>query len=143
MPLEELLGLSRNLGKPVPVAMGYSGRRYRAADHTCRRTRTYLVEAPGGYKSILRVHRENYHSHRAIECELDWLEALDAAGIVTTPGYLLGQKRRSHSRGARRGSERSRAIWFCFNFVEGEAPDESGEMSDRLRGIGGYCRALP
>jgi len=30
---------------------------------------TYLVEAPG-YKSVLRIHRENYHSENAIECEL-------------------------------------------------------------------------
>ena len=29
---------------------------------------TYLVEAAGGYRSVLRLHREGYHSRRAIEC---------------------------------------------------------------------------
>ena len=27
---------------------------------------TYLVEAPDGFKSILRIHRENYHTRHAI-----------------------------------------------------------------------------
>ena len=26
---------------------------------------TYLVEAPDGFKSILRIHRENYHTRHA------------------------------------------------------------------------------
>ncbi len=51
---------------------------------------TYLVEAEGGYKAILRVNRENYHTRRAIECELAWLDALNADGVVTIPGYYLG-----------------------------------------------------
>ena len=29
---------------------------------------TYLVEGAGNHKSILRIHRENYHTRRAIEC---------------------------------------------------------------------------
>ena len=33
---------------------------------------TYLVEGPGGWRSVLRVHREAYHSRRAIDCELAW-----------------------------------------------------------------------
>jgi len=28
---------------------------------------TYLVEGRDGYRSVLRIHRENYHTHRAIE----------------------------------------------------------------------------
>ena len=28
---------------------------------------TYLVEAAGGYRSVLRLHRQGYHSRRAIE----------------------------------------------------------------------------
>ena len=38
---------------------------------------TYRVEDPGtGRSGILRVHRQDYHSLRAIQSELDWLEDL-------------------------------------------------------------------
>ena len=37
---------------------------------------TYLIEAPGGFKAVLRVHREAYHTKRAIACEHAWLDAL-------------------------------------------------------------------
>ncbi len=50
---------------------------------------TYLVEASGGYKSILRVHREGYHTYRAIECELEWMEALGLEGGVVTPPIIM------------------------------------------------------
>ena len=51
---------------------------------------TYLVEASQGYKAILRIHRENYHTLRAIESELAWLEALGRENVIKTPGYFLG-----------------------------------------------------
>src|SRR5215207_6073913 len=45
---------------------------------------TYLVEAPGSWKSVLRVHREGYHSKTAIASELAWMDALrNEAGLVT------------------------------------------------------------
>ena len=44
---------------------------------------TYLVE-DGVRATILRVHREGYHSRAAIESELDWLAAVGAeAGVAT------------------------------------------------------------
>ena len=52
---------------------------------------TYLVEAAGGYRSVLRLHREGYHSRRAIECELAWMTALDSDGGVATPRPLAGR----------------------------------------------------
>ena len=39
---------------------------------------TYLVDASQGNKAILRVRGENYHTLRAIESELAWLETLGA-----------------------------------------------------------------
>lgn len=90
MPLKELL---RHLGKLANESLSLWDV---PKDATTRlinvsENATYLVEAPGGYKSVLRIHRENYHSHRAIECELAWLEALDREGVVTTPGYYVGR----------------------------------------------------
>src|SRR5512144_84496 len=38
---------------------------------------TYAIEdAATGTRSILRVHRQNYHRVHEIESELDWLDAL-------------------------------------------------------------------
>ena len=52
---------------------------------------TYLVEAAGGYRSVLRIHRTGYHGHRAIECELAWMAALHEQGGVATPRPLAGR----------------------------------------------------
>ncbi|MDT5124507.1 MAG: hypothetical protein QOH54_151, partial [Mycobacterium sp.] len=50
---------------------------------------TYAVEDAGtGARSILRVHRKNYHRPREIESELDWLDALRRDGDVTVPTVL-------------------------------------------------------
>jgi Ser/Thr protein kinase RdoA (MazF antagonist) len=51
---------------------------------------TYRVDA-GGQKWALRVHREHYHSKRAIGSELAWLQALRRDGAVTTPTPLKGR----------------------------------------------------
>ncbi len=48
---------------------------------------TYLV-TDGDSRSILRVHRQDYHRPHEIESELDWLAALKAEGDVTVPTVL-------------------------------------------------------
>lgn len=46
---------------------------------------TYRVDDPGtGRTGILRVHRQDYHSLRSIQSELDWLTALRAETDVRT-----------------------------------------------------------
>ena len=37
-----------------------------------------MEDATTGTRSILRVHRQNYHLPHQIESELDWLDALRA-----------------------------------------------------------------
>jgi Ser/Thr protein kinase RdoA (MazF antagonist) len=50
---------------------------------------TYAVEdADTGERSILRVHRQNYHRRHEIESELDWLAALGRDSDVTVPTVL-------------------------------------------------------
>jgi Ser/Thr protein kinase RdoA (MazF antagonist) len=51
---------------------------------------TYRVDA-GGRKWALRVHREGYHSKRAIGSELAWLQALRQDGAVKTPLPVKGR----------------------------------------------------
>lgn len=134
MPLEELLRYLETLANQSlslwDLPEGATVRLINVSENA-----TYLVEAPGGYKSILRVHRENYHSHRAIECELDWLEALDAAEIVTTPGYYVGKNGDPIQEGRVEGLSDPRYM-VLFHFVDGDAPDESGDMSDGYEELG-------
>ena len=52
---------------------------------------TYLVDAPGGRRWALRVHREGYHSRPAIASELAWEFDLRRSGVVTTPNPLAGR----------------------------------------------------
>ncbi|MBK0329271.1 phosphotransferase [Rhodobacteraceae bacterium F11138] len=96
---------------------------------------TYLVEAPGGYKSILRVHRENYHTRRAIECELSWLDALRSEEVVATPGYYIGKDGQPIQEARVDGLPDPRFL-VLFHFVEGDAPDETSDMTGGYEELG-------
>ncbi|WP_240535071.1 phosphotransferase enzyme family protein [Notoacmeibacter marinus] len=96
---------------------------------------TYLVEAPGGYRSILRIHRENYHTRRAIECELAWLDALGAEKVVITPGYYRGRNGDPIQQERIDGLPDPRFM-VLFHFVAGTAPDETGDMRDGFEELG-------
>ena len=99
---------------------------------------TYLVEAAGGHKSVLRIHRENYHTRRAIECELAWLDALSAGNVVTTPGYYSGKDGAAIQKAQAPGLANPRFL-VLFHFVEGAAPDESGDLSAGFEELGGIA----
>jgi Ser/Thr protein kinase RdoA (MazF antagonist) len=51
---------------------------------------TYRVDAPDGRCMALRLHRDGYHTERAIRSELAWLTALRASDVVVTPRPLPG-----------------------------------------------------
>jgi len=95
---------------------------------------TYIIEAPTGYRSVLRVHRQGYHSHRAIECELAWMAALDQQGGVETarpiPGRdgMMIQTMDTAGVGARR--------MVMFEFLDGEEPDPSQHLVGPFRQLG-------
>lgn len=86
---------------------------------------TYLIEAPG-YKSVLRIHREDYHSENAIECELAWADALNDGGGITTPGVYVGKDGKRIQSGTVPGLP-ARRFMVLFHFVEGTEPDTSGD----------------
>ena len=96
---------------------------------------TYLVGAPNGFRAVLRVHREGYHSHRAIECELAWLAALDAEGVVATPGVYVGRNGDPIQQARVDGLDAPRFM-VLFHFVEGDAPDENGDMTAGFEELG-------
>ncbi|RMD62498.1 MAG: aminoglycoside phosphotransferase [Alphaproteobacteria bacterium] len=84
---------------------------------------TYLVETPSGGRTILRIHREGYHSRRAIECELAWLEALRTEGGVITPHAIPGRDGEIIQIGRIDALPTPRHM-VLFEFIEGEEPDE-------------------
>lgn len=96
---------------------------------------TYLVESANGFKAILRVHRERYHSRRAIECELAWLDALSADEIVATPQYYLGHDGHAIQKAHVEGVIDERYM-VLFHFVKGQAPKESDDMIEGFEQLG-------
>ena len=134
MPLKEQLGYLEILANKAlnlwDLPNGATARLINVSENA-----TYLVEAINDFKAILRIHRENYHSHRAIECELIWLQALNAAKIVPTPEYYIGKNgspiQQQHVKGLP-----SPRYMVLFHFVEGKTPCETIEMTDRFVELG-------
>ncbi len=96
---------------------------------------TYLVEADGGYKAILRIHREQYHTRRAIECELTWIAALKGARAVVTPDSYTGKDGEVIQKGRIDPLENPRYM-VLFEFVEGAQPDEAGDLQGSFEELG-------
>ncbi|MFC2967908.1 phosphotransferase enzyme family protein [Acidimangrovimonas pyrenivorans] len=134
LPLEELLerleALVRKSLHLWEMPAGATARLINVSENA-----TYLVEAPGGYRSILRVHRANYHSRRAIECELAWIAALDASGAVVAPGHYLGRDGEAIQQAAIEGLDAPRYM-VLFHFVEGSPPDENGDLRPGFAELG-------
>ncbi|MFT5114115.1 MAG: Ser/Thr protein kinase RdoA (MazF antagonist) [Parasphingorhabdus sp.] len=95
---------------------------------------TYLVEADG-WKSILRVHRDNYHTLTAINTEIAWTEALRKAGDIKTPGVYLGANRAAVQAGQVEGLTTSRFMTM-FEFIEGDAPSEDQDLTGPFEELG-------
>lgn len=95
---------------------------------------TYLVEGTN-WKSVLRVHRENYHSERAIQCELDWSRALNNDGHIITPEFHPGRNGNPIQSGIVEGLPESRYM-VMFHFVEGTQPDEEQDLVKPFEELG-------
>jgi Ser/Thr protein kinase RdoA (MazF antagonist) len=95
---------------------------------------TYLVEAQG-WKSILRIHRANYHTRRSIECELDWSKDLNDRGGLITPEFYLGRDGNPIQESIVEGLTESRYM-VMFHFVEGAEPDENQNMIQQFEQLG-------
>lgn len=96
---------------------------------------TYLVEAGTDFKAVLRIHRENYHTRRAIECELAWLDALSEQNVVTTPGYYKGLDGEAIQSASIDGLD-SKRYMVLFHYVQGTVPDESGNLTNSFKELG-------
>ena len=98
---------------------------------------TYLVEARGGYRSVLRLHRQGYHSCRAIGCELAWMTALNSDGGVATPRPLAGRDGaliQSHGT-----SNLAPRYLVMFEWLKGAEPDPDDDLVEPFRQLGGIA----
>ena len=96
---------------------------------------TFLVEAPNGYKSILRIHRENYHSKNAIRCEHAWSHALHEDGGVITPEVIQGKDGDEIQTDKIDGLPGERHM-VMFEHVEGHEPDEDHDLEAPFEELG-------
>ena len=102
---------------------------------------TYRIENSTGFKAILRVHRENYHSKRSIECELSWVDALSKSRMIETPSYYLGRDGSAIQECSIDSINGSRYL-VLFNFVSGSAPNENENLDpfyEELGRLSGTC----
>ncbi len=84
---------------------------------------TYRVDDPGtGRTAVLRVHRPDYHTHRAIESELDWLTDLGASTPVPTPVVIPDRDGERVTTVDMGGVDRHAVL---FELLPGAAPDET------------------
>jgi len=101
---------------------------------------TYLVEDAGtGARSILRVHRRNYHRPHEIESELDWLEALRRDSDVTVPTVL---PTRDGRRVVTVDSDGTPRYVVHFDMVAGAEPDEGTVTLEDFHTLGCITAAL-
>ncbi len=96
---------------------------------------TYLVECPNGFRAILRIHRNAYHTYREIESELAWIAALRHEQVVLTPDHYLGRDGNPIQTRCVPGLRVPRHM-VLFQFVEGDAPDESGALTQNFEKLG-------
>ena len=134
IPLEDLLehleGLANQALALWDLPQGARARLINVSENA-----TYLVEAPDGHKSILRVHRAGYHMRRAIECELAWIDALGSDGGVATPGYYTGKNGAVIQSATAPGLADPRFL-VLFHFVDGDAPREEGDLRAGFEELG-------
>ena len=94
---------------------------------------TYLVESSAG-RAVLRVHRDGYHSDRAIECELAWSRALRAETDIRTPAWRAGRDGAAIQTFGWGGLPPRRMV--MFDYVDGDAPREDQDLAPAFRQLG-------
>lgn len=102
---------------------------------------TYLVESPDGRRRVLRVHRDNYHSERAIECELAWAHALRETKLILTPAAIPGQNGHLVQTSIPADLPNPRHM-VMFEHVPGEQPDENRDLVGPFEALGEMAARL-
>ncbi len=96
---------------------------------------TYLVEAGGGFRAVLRVHREDYHSRRAISSELAWMDALGRDNVIELATPYPGRDGRVLQSATSAALPTPRHL-VLFQFVAGTQPSETEDLTAAFRQLG-------
>lgn len=118
-----------------PLPAGARARLINVAENT-----TWLVEAPG-FCAVLRIHRAGYHTMLGIEQELEWSQALAAAGTVLTPAPVVGCNGALVQTGHAQGLSAPRYM-VLFDFAPGAQPDESDDLTAPFERLGTIAAAM-
>ena len=94
---------------------------------------TFLITIPDGAKKVLRVHRPDYHGREVIASELAWMEALRAGGVVDVPRIIAGKNGAFIQECVLDGIPHYLVL---FDFVAGDAPDESRALDGLFAHLG-------
>ncbi len=96
----------------------------------------YRVDKPGfNQPDILRVHREGYHSKRAIASELTWTKALREDSGIITPAVIPGTNGdfiQTHGIDALSAPRHL----VLFEFIEGTEPDVNQDLVKPMENLG-------
>jgi len=95
---------------------------------------TFLITAPDGGKSILRVHRPDYHDKATIASELVWMQALNASGMIATPAIIKGCDGQPIQSITIPGEPLHHMVMFAF--VTGDEPDHHQPLDLLFRHLG-------
>jgi len=127
LPEEELLRRLHNLALETRHQYGLpDGTEFALINHS--ENTTYRVDTPDdGPRYALRVHREAYHTDRAIECELEWMSALRAEAGVPTAAPIAGMDGHLIHTIHQDDLPNPRKV-VLFEWMEGEEPDEEGDL---------------
>lgn len=96
---------------------------------------TYLVTTSTGHRTVLRLHRAGYHSKRAIESELAWLNALHQQEVIEVPRTIMGRDGATVQWVSSQDVPEGR-YFVMFDFIDGQAPDETQDLSPGFEELG-------
>lgn len=104
---------------------------------------TFRIDTPEGEKFILRVHRRDYHSRRAIESELAWMRALSADTGLFTPRPIAGADSQlvQEAPFAHPGDIRHMVVFAFEAGVEPEVGDDLAPLFAQLGALAAQCHA--
>lgn len=96
---------------------------------------TFVVEAAGRERAILRLYRRGHRTEQEIRSELDWSDALIEAGAVAAPKAIPGGDGNRLQLLKDPGGTGRRAF-AMFEFVDGGHPDEGQELLPLFEWLG-------
>lgn len=127
--MERLAGLAASALRRYELPAGVTVKMINLSENA-----TYRADAPAsGKKWALRVHREGYHSRRAIASELAWQLALKESGAIITPSPIRGKDGELIQFVAHPGLPRPRNV-VLFEWEAGSEPAASDVAGFELLG---------